>query len=96
MAEEAVIKRLNKAKNVAMQSLKDNQDKRHRIVPSDNSEFCFLAVRKKEIRMIRVVVDEITADDIKIVESFDPPGICTKEIWCRMEGRKDFEKREIE
>jgi len=96
MAEEAVIKRLNKAKNVAMQSLKDNQDKRHRIVPSDNSEFCFLAVRKKEIRMIRVVVDEITANDIKIVREFDPPGICTKEIWCRKKGEKKFEIREIE
>jgi len=93
MAEEAVIKRLNRAKNAAILALKNADFK---IIPSDNSDFCILGVRKKEIRMIRVVVDEITTNDIKIVSEFDPPGICTKEIWCRKGKQKRFEKREIE
>ena len=93
MAEEAVKQRLNRAKIAATQTLKNADFK---IIPSDNSNFCILGVRKKEIRMIRVVVDEITANDIKIVQDFDPPGICTKEIWCRRGNEKRFEKREIE
>ena len=93
MAEEAVVKRLNTAKEAAIQNLKDTK---HRIIPSDNSEFCILGVRKKEIRMIRIVIDEITTNDIKIVKDFDPPGICTKEIWCRKKGEKKFEIIEID
>ena len=95
MADEAVIKRLNRAKGAAISVLKDAK---FRIIPSDNSEFCILGVRKKEIRLIRVVVDEITAQDIKIVEDFDslPAGICTKEIWCREEGQKKFNIKEID
>ena len=93
MAEEAVKQRLNQAKGAAIFALKNSD---YKIIPSDNSAFCILAVRKLEIRMIRVVVDEITANDIKIVREFDPPGICTKEIWCRKKGEKKFEIREIE
>lgn len=93
MPEEAIIKRLNRAKIAAIRVLKSADFK---IIPSDNSNFCILGIRKKEIRMIRVVVDEITENDIKIVKDFDPPGVCTKEIWCRRGNDKKFEKREIE
>ena len=45
--------------------------------------------------MIRIVIDEITADDIKIISDFDPPGNCTKEIWCKEEGRRKFLIKEV-
>lgn len=93
MAEEAIIKRINTAKGAAIQFLKDTK---HKIIPSDNSEFCFLAIRKKEIRMIRIVIDEITEDDIKIISDFESPGVCTKEIWCRRKGDRKFEIKEID
>ena len=93
MSEEAIIRRLNRAKSAAISVLKDAK---YKIIPSDNSEFCIIGVRKREIRMIRVVIDEITARDVKIVGDWEPPGNCTKEIWCREEGQKKFETREIE
>ena len=93
MTDEAIIRRLNRAKSAAISILEDAE---YKIIPSDNSNFCILGVRKREIRMIRVVIDEITANDIKIIEGFDPPGACTKEIWCREEGKKKFRIKEIE
>lgn len=92
MSEEALMKRINRAKKAAIESLVKIG---YKYIPSDNSNFCFLAVRKTEIRMIRVVIDEITDSDIKAVQDFEPPGTCTKEIWCRREGMKDFEIREV-
>lgn len=92
MGEEAVIKRLNRAKKAVIENLVKTG---YKIIPSDNSDFCILGVRKKEIRMIRVVIDEITDSDIDKIQNFEPPGNCTKEIWCRKENQKDFEIKEI-
>jgi len=98
MSEEAAVKRLNRAKSAAISILKSAYPEDElKIIPSDNKYFCFLGVRKKEIRMIRIVVDEITANDIKIIKDFAvPSGVCIKEIWCRGEGEKKFEMKEIE
>ena len=94
MTDEAIIRRLNRAKSAAISIL---EDAKYKIIPSDNSNFCIIGIRKKEIRLVRVVIDKITEDDVKIVESFDDhPGICTKEIWCKGEGEKKFETREKE
>ncbi len=93
MTDEAIIRRLNRAKSAAISVL---EDAKYKIIPSDNSEFCIIGIRKREIRLIRVVIDKITADDIKIIEDINPPGNCTKEIWCREEWKQKFEIREIE
>jgi hypothetical protein len=92
MAEESIKKRLRKAKTKAAAVLEDSKFK---IIPSDNSIFCILAVRKKEIRLIRVVVDEISNTDVDLVRNFDHPEICTKEIWCRKYKCRKFEVREV-
>ena len=92
MSEEAIVKRLNRAKKAASESLIKTG---YKIIPSDNSEFCILGVRKREVRLIRVVVDKITSRDVEIVEGFELPGICTKEIWCRKLDKQDFEIKEI-
>ena len=93
MPEESVKKRLRYAKGKAEEILKKSN---HKIIPSDNSIFCILAVRKKEIRLIRVVVDDITGVDEMLVKEFDHHEICTKEIWCRKYNKQDFEIMEIE
>jgi len=92
MSEEAIKQRINYAKSRAIKNLEETK---HKIIPSDNSVFCFLAVRKKEIRLIRVTVDKITDQDISLVKEFEPPGICTKEIWCAKYKRAGFEIKEI-
>ena len=81
MSDSTTQRRLGRAKERATTILVDTG---HDIIPSDNSTFCILGVREKEIRMIRVVVDEITDNDIEAVLDFHRrPGICTKEIWCK-------------
>jgi len=52
-------------------------------------------VRKREIRMVKVVVGDITEEELKIVREFESPMICTKEIWYRASHQKDFEIKEI-
>lgn len=92
MSEEPIKRRLLRAKKKAMDDL---QKIGYKIIPSDNSTFCILGVRKLEIRMVRVVIDEITKDDIAIIEKFAPPGMCSKEIWCKLEGERNFIIKEI-
>ena len=92
MTEETIKRRLFRAKKRAEKVLKDAQ---YNIIPSDNSAFCILAVREREIRMIRVVIDEITNHDTKIIKNWRHPGVCSKEIWCKQRGERDFEIREI-
>ena len=92
MAEEIVKRRLLRAKKKAIDDLEKIG---YKIVPSDNSTFCILGVRRLEIRMIRVVVDDITKHDISLVQAFAPPGVCSKEIWCKIEGQRDFIIKEI-
>jgi len=92
MPEETIKRRLFRAKRRAEKVLKDAQ---YNIIPSDNSTFCILAVREREVRMIRVVIDEVTDHDMKIIEGWKHPRACSKEIWCKQHGQRDFEIKEI-
>ena len=92
MGEETIKRRMRRAKERASEILENTG---YKIIPSDNSVFCILGVRQKEIRMIRVVVDKITDQDIKEISAFCPPGICTKEIWCKMPHKIGFVMKEI-
>ncbi len=53
------------------------------------------AVREREIRKIRVVIDVIDQDDVRKVRSQDLPMICAKEIWCKRLNEPNFQIREI-
>ncbi len=92
MNDFAIKKRLTRAKEKAKIDLAKNG---YKIILSDNKIFCFLAVRKKEIRMVKVVVDDISEEEIRIIREFESPVNCTKEIWYRAPHQKDFEIREI-
>lgn len=89
MTDETIIRRINTAKSAVISALEDTK---YDIIPPD----CIIGMRKNEIRMIRVVVDEITANDIKIIKEINSPVSCTKEIWCRKKGKQKFEIKEIE
>jgi len=68
------------------------QGLRYDIVNSDNEIFCFIAsIAGIYERKIRVVVDEITENDIEIVKKFRIPSNQTKEIWCRPYGSREWE-----
>lgn len=53
------------------------------------------AMREREIRKIRVVLDAIKHDDEQKVRAFRLPGICTKEIWCKRLNESAFFIKEI-
>ena len=92
MTEEAVKKRLARAKEKATADLKEIG---YKIVPSDNTSFCVLATRRNEVRFIRIVVDEIKDSDIQLTKEYELPPGCVKEIWCKKENKRRFEIEEI-
>ena len=53
------------------------------------------AMREREIRKIRVVIDAIGYDDESKVKSLRVPAFCTKETWCKRFKEAGFRVREI-
>jgi len=92
MSEETVKRRLLRAKRRATDKLIKVG---YKIIQSDNNFFCIIATREREIRMIRVVIDKITEQDIEIIKDWQHPGTCSKEIWCKNLGSQNFEIKEI-
>jgi hypothetical protein len=91
MTDEAIKKRQSRAKEAATEILRKAG---YCIIPSDNSNFCVIGTRQTEVRMIKVVIDEITENDIRTIREVRLPGMpCIKEIWCRKGD--DFEIREF-
>jgi len=92
MAEEAIKKRYKRAVRAAMDCL-DNPPGSWDLTILENHVFHLEAARTREIRKIRIVLDRITAHDIKLVKERELPEICTKEIWCRsINGRFSIKK----
>ncbi|UCC39125.1 MAG: hypothetical protein JSV96_15165 [Candidatus Aminicenantes bacterium] len=90
--EKAIKKRLVRAKERAILDLKRIG---YKIVPSDNSSFCIIGMRKNETRFIRIVIDKITDEDIKKVQDYPMSPSCIKEIWCKKIGQQSYEIKEI-
>ena len=91
MSELAVKKRLARAKVKAVVYFRKIN---YAIIDSDNKTFCFIASRRREMRLVRVVVDRITDEDVHAARSVDVPDGCTREIFCQK--RSGHEIREIE
>jgi len=91
MSDEAIKQQIRRAKKAAIEKCRDMG---YKTIISDNSLFCFLAVRRMEIRMIRVIIDDVSDKEIQQVRKFEPPGVCSKEIWRWQTSRK-FEIIEI-
>jgi len=95
MSEEAIKQRLYRAVNSAI-NLLDKPQGSYKIIRLDGNPFHIEAMREKEIRKIRVVLDQIMADDMNMVINYDKiPDIITREIWCKKFRQGDFEVREV-
>jgi hypothetical protein len=83
MTDEPIKKRLCRAIAAATRIL-DNPQGSAAIIFLKNSPFHIEYIRYKEIRKIRITLDTITNEDVKLVKNFPlPASTCTKEIWCR-------------
>jgi hypothetical protein len=89
--DPSIKQRLRRAKKAAIELLEKSG---YDIIESNNSTACVVGTRKAETRFIRVVVDVISDEDIKLMKQLRAHrDTCTKEIWLR---KKDgFEMREI-
>lgn len=93
MADEAIKKRVSRAKQSALDVL---ERAKYDVIPSDNRIFCLIASRDKEVRWIKVVVDECTEFEISCVRDFKTPfSTCTKEVWVKKSDDAGFEIMEI-
>jgi len=93
MADLAIKKRLNRAVKSAASLL--DRPEYGKVIILDNHVFHIEAIRDKEIRKIRITLDEITDNDINLVKKFELPEICTKEIWCKKRYQKNFVIKKI-
>lgn len=94
MPDLAIKKRLNRAVRSAASLL--DRPEYGKVIILDNHVFHIEAIREKEIRKIRIVLDKITKDDIDLVKNFELPNICTKEIWCRIRNKSKFLIKKIQ
>ncbi len=92
MTDDPSIKqRLRRAKKAAIELLEQSG---YDIIESDNRTICVIGTRKAETRLVRVVVDAITPQDIKLVRELRTHrDTCTKEIWLRQ--KNGFRMQEI-
>jgi hypothetical protein len=92
VSDDPTIKqRLRRAKKAAIELLEKSG---YDVIESDNRKVCVIGSRKAETRFVRVVVDEISDKDIKLVEGLRTHrDTCTKEIWLRQ--KNGFKMKEI-
>jgi len=87
MGDKDVTRRINRATASAITVLKRAKFK---IRLLDGKPFHIEAIRKREIRNIRITIDEILKEEERLVANYELPDNCSKEIWCRKENKKDF------
>jgi len=92
MAEKTEKKRLSRAVRRAADVLVSSN---YRVTLLQGEVFNLEALREREIRKIRVVIDNIEHDDEKKVGSIKLPCICTKEIWLKKFNQKKFNIKEF-
>lgn len=92
MAEKTEKKRLARAVRRAADVLVNSN---YKVTLLQGEVFNLEALREREIRKIRVVIDAIRQEDEQRVKAFRLPGICTKEIWCKRHNEPAFFIKEI-
>ena len=92
MTEKVVKRRLARAVKRAADVLVNSN---YRVTLLQGEVFNLEAMREREIRKIRVVIDAINQDDEQRVRALRLPGICTKEIWCKPLNKPVFLIKEI-
>lgn len=83
MTKQRFYRARKSARNILIQS-------QYKVNYLDDPVFHIEAIREKELRKIRIVFDEIKEEDIKEVQNYELPPICTKEIWLRKPDKRKF------
>lgn len=95
MAEEAIKREVSNAVKSAVKILERPKGS-CKITILNGNPFHIESLRKKEVMRIRIVLNEIAEDDIKIVEKIQLPDVIfTKVIWCKKPGKLNFIEEEI-
>jgi len=94
MSEEAIMKQMNRAIERAMRVL-NNPEGSCKVIRLNDSNCPFhlecCRISKKEVQKIRIALDEITDEDIKLCEEWPlNEQVFTKEIWLTKKGQKKF------
>ena len=90
MAELAIKKRVRVAAERAAQLLHDDGFDAF-IIPGN--PFHVVAVKKRRVRFIRIVLGEIESEDRRLVERFAPDSkTVSREFWLRKRGDQDFKR----
>ena len=92
MTDKTKKKRLSRAVRRAANVLVNSN---YRVTFLQGEVFNLEALREREIRKIRVVVDAINQEDERKVRALRMPGVCTKEIWCKRLNEPAFQIKEI-
>lgn len=93
MTEDRRKKRLAKAVRRAAGVLISSN---YRVTVLQGEVFNLEAIRERELRKIRVVIDVISQEDEKKIRTLKMPRFCTKEIWCKKIKEPAFEIKEFE
>ena len=94
MSEEATKRRIANAKKSAKKKFRGLK---FDIINSDNEVFCFVASKSGIYEAkIRVVVDEISEEDINLIKKTRILPNQTKGIWCRPFGSNKWKTLEFD
>lgn len=90
MSEPAYDRRLRTAAERARSLL---HQKGFHLILADGSRFHFIAIKNRQFKLIRIVLDEIKTYDRERVRTFAPGSeTISREIWFRKRGRHDFKR----
>jgi hypothetical protein len=78
MSDQAIKKRLSRARSAAAENLRRAG---YGIISTDGGPFSLIAVRYSEARFIRVVIDRPNVADLKACGAMKVPAGCIREIW---------------
>lgn len=92
MTDDPKKKRLAKAVKRAAEVLVNSN---YSVTIIQGGLFNLEALREREIRKIRVVLDDIEAADESRVRALKLPFVCSKEIWCKRLNESSFVIKEI-
>ena len=92
MSQTAEEKRMDRAKRAAE---KDLADMGYGVVRSDNEKACLVGFSSTNVRVVRIVLDSPSQGDQKALRSIEAPPSCTRELWIRRSGSRDFDKHKI-
>lgn len=92
MSQTAAEKRLDRAKRTAEKNLVDMG---YDVVRSDNAKACLIGFSAANVRVVRIVIDKLSQEDLKALQSIEASPSCIRELWIRKTGYREFDRHKI-